>query len=232
MSHNFDVNEMQVAFDRFCKQMSQFRAMRSDDQADWAPVVIRDALRLAAKLCGPKALRQAYGPIPSDATRAENLEAVSERLWALSHFFADVEDHRSGSAITEVAAEAFRVANGDVPILFAPLESRQGKRSNSFALAMSQLRGLEWEAYFKGMGLPPKKRRDLVTDAFGVTWDAMVKWRSRDLPKYLGSDVIRMKLATADREGSVDGWETTQGTDDRRLRQDGETYRSLLGFGS
>ncbi len=212
--------------------MAEFRSMQDEDQADWAPIIVRDALRLAAKLCGPLTLQQAYGPLAADATRGERLEAVSERLWGLSHFFADVEDHQSGSAITEVAAEAFRVANGDVPILFAPLESRQGKRSNSFALAMSQLRALEWEAYFSGMGLTLVKRRDLVTDAFGVTWDAMVKWRSRDLPKYLGSDVIRMKLATADREGSVDGWGTTQGTDDRRLRQDGETYRSLLRFGS
>ncbi|WP_230482320.1 hypothetical protein [Sphingomonas sp. Leaf21] len=220
---------MQQALDLFVSRTSHLRT-NPDDEEDWAPVIAREALQLAAKLCGERVLRHAYGPTPDPSDRQAALSTASDRLTTLFHFFASIEEIGSGSSITDVSIEATNVAGGDYPVLFAPIDPRQGKRRDSYTRAVWQLRALEWEAYLEGAGIKLETRREMVTSAFGVTWSAMQKWRSRDLPPIFGADLLDMKIAAAKLEGKSDLWFTDRGSDNRQLLHDGATYKRVLGF--
>jgi hypothetical protein len=230
MSREPDADAIRSAVDTFVEGLLRHRDMDDEDQEIWSPVVVRDALQLVARLCGPKMLAAAYGSVDPASERAEKLEVLSERLWTVSHFFAVIEDPNSGSSIMEVADEAYRIANGDQPQLFAAIDARQGKRANSFTLTLWQLRALEWEAYLNGLGIDLSKRRAIITAAYGITWDAMAKWRQR-LPRTVGHEIFAPKIATALRLGQADAWATDGGADLSQLDMDGETYRRLLGYG-
>ncbi|WP_267434104.1 hypothetical protein [Sphingomonas sp. GM_Shp_1] len=224
-----DRQTMQDAFEAFISNTNHLRAS-AEDEEDWASVIAIQSLHLAAELCGDRVLRHAYGPTPDPVDRQASLATASERLKIAFHFFASIEQVGSGSSLFDVANEAASVAGGDYPVLFAPIDRKQGKRRDSYTRAVWQLRALEWEAYFEGLGLKLEPRREMVTSAFGITWSAMQKWRTRDLPPILGGDVIQMKIAIAKREGESDLWFTDRGTDDRLLLRDGAVYKRVLGF--
>lgn len=220
---------MQDAFEAFLNNTNSLRASPEDEE-DWASVIAIQSLQLAAKLCGDRVLRHTYGPTPDPADRQAALSTASERLKIAFHFFANLEQVGSGSSLFDLANEAANVAGGNYPVLFAPIDPRQGKRRDGYTRAVWQLRALEWEAYFDGLGSKVGPRREKITSAFGITWSAMQKWRTRDLPPIFGADVIQMKMAIAKREGENDLWFTDHGTDDRLLLHDGATYKRVLGF--
>lgn len=145
-------------------------------------------------------------------------------------FFAKQEKPGSGSGIADVALEAISVAGGNHPVLFAPIAPKQGRRRDTYTRALAQLRALQWDAYFRGMGLSRDARREMITGAFGVTSDAMDKWLQRDLPATLGADAVDLQVRIAEREGANDSWFTSRGADDSRLQMDGRAYKRILGY--
>jgi hypothetical protein len=219
----------QEALDAFLAHVDHLRR-DPEDELDWAPVIASAALRLAAELCGSRVLNHVYGTNPPQGDRQAGLITAYERLMLVTNFFATQEKVGSGSAIADVAAEAAAVAGGDYPVLFAPVAPKQGKRRDTYTRAMAQLRALQWDAYLRGMGMPREARRETITEAFGITTDAMDKWLQRDLPATLGADVVDLHVRIAAREGENDLWFTSGGTDNRQLQMDGRAYKRILGY--
>lgn len=219
----------QEALDAFLAQVDHLRR-DPDEELIWAPVIATAALRLAAALCGDRVLDEAYGSDPPQGDRQGALSAAFDRLMLVLPFFAKQEKPGSGSAIADVALEAVSVAGGNYPALFAPIAPKQGKRRTTFNRALAKLRALQWDAYFRGMGMSRDARREKITGAFGVTDAAMEKWLQRELPTTLGADVVDLKLRVAEREGANDLWFTSGGADDRQLLMDGRAYVRIMGY--
>lgn len=128
----------------------------------------------------------------------------------------------------ETANEAFCIAGGDAPTMFAQLSGKQGRRLSSYKLALTQIAAFEWEAYLKARDQKASAAQSLIADAFGATWPTIYKWKA-PVAALLGDETVRDALAVAERcawnetrSGIALWW--------RNIEADGAAYKRALGF--
>jgi hypothetical protein len=164
-------------------------------------------------------IADAYGKVNRD-DRSSGVDAISERLWLSMLLFADVERPGSGDAIVDVAQEAYFVANGDKPKLFAQMGGKQGKRDNTAHIAIWELRALEWDYWLASTGEKPGSRHELIAGAYGVPWPTIMKWDGK-LRSHFGMEAYEYKIAVATTLGSLS-------SPIGDLDADGARYRAAL----
>lgn len=210
-------------------EIERVNKLDGERKSIWAPGIARQALKLAAELCGPELLAYAYGAETEGEDRAAQLELASDRLWTASHFFASVSDPGSPASFPAMAQEAYLIAHGDKPEFFALLQKRQGRKGNASAVSLSQISALEWEAFLEGKGLSAAARQGLIMEAYGATWDAMKKWRAA-LEETFGEDVVGMRIETARLSGrdalAMGDTDTPRGA----LADSGLRHKRVMGF--
>lgn len=159
--------------------------------------MVTGVLARAADFCGTEAMNLVYGSVRDGSPRRESLGAVAWRLRVARGFFAAFERTAHPSSLALAEEEILAISGGDAPRLFSS-SGRQGKRTNAFRLAITQLKALGWAAYMTEAGLVPFKRQKLITDAFGKPWDTIRKW-SQPVADLLGKEYV---------EGSLLLWRT------------------------
>jgi len=213
--------------------VASYYALSDTDRKDEAPTYLRSALRFVAAICGPEMISNAYGELElaeddaQDGNRGAALEALSERLWLCFHLFQGVEQPGSGHAIADAANEAYLIANGDKPSLFAPIGGKQGRRGKAYALALNKVRALEWDEYLGAVGTTLQERRDRIVAAYGISLDAFAKWKS-EVSRHLGSDAVAYRLQVAGRLARAG---QPLGLLGETPESDGAAYRKQLGYG-
>lgn len=211
--------------DQLLKRLKAYDALSDDEKDDEAGILLRSALRMLATICGPDLIERAYGREDQafegdEARRLISLAALSERLHICAHLFAAVEDFGVAGTIRGAAQEAYLVANGDKPRLFAAAKGKQGKRDAAYALAMCKCRALEWDKYLEVLGESASARKGRIAHAYGVSTDAMAKWPV-EARKYLGENVVRYRLDVVNRLAA-------SRLDFSSLEADGRTYQQQL----
>ncbi len=126
-----DAATRRKALNQIQAEIERFYRMSAEDRKDWASITMGEALRLLSVVCGPELMATAYGE-PQSGGRGASLDTLSDRLGLSSLLFADLEQPGSGHAISDASLEAYLVARGDKPQLFAPIPSVQGKPDASF----------------------------------------------------------------------------------------------------
>lgn len=146
-----------------------------DSEEDFANQV----LDLANEACGDDLIQNIYGPTPKN--RTQELRFFARRARIASRFFRGSE---SGPRSLLVAArEADDVSLGDVPILFAKLQSRQKIR-----VLRGKFMALRLDAWLNGLGIGPHERHAAIVSAYCAEWDTMSRW-VKDVRNVFGDEV-------------------------------------------
>jgi hypothetical protein len=165
------------------------------DREEQAREILLILLGAAGKLAGPEVLAAAYGTIePGD--RVGTLKAITARAYAVAPLFARLPE--DGASLYAIAAEAFAIAGGDDPLLFARLPDQ---RKNPLRLARAKLSALLWDAYLKAMGIAPPERHGSIASSYGQEWDTVERW-SKQVRQKLGADFVKYHTNIATIEGA------------------------------
>lgn len=174
---------------------------------------------------------------PVGQTRSEQLDRLSFKV-ELAGALIQGAGEISGS---EPAREISFIAAGDAPNLLAP-DNRQRLRGNAAALAVHQMRALEWNAFLDALGWSAGQRQARIADSYGSTWDAIRRW---PVParRIFGAVVFDRRIASAREAGEqrrrgtalsdyvsvlMDPWGGANPS--AQLQIDGSAYLVAIGF--
>jgi hypothetical protein len=209
------------ALDQLGAEIERFYSMGKEDREDWAAVTAGQALGLLSSICGAELMELAYGQ-PLGHDRSASLHTLADRLGLCSLLFAEFEQPGTGHAISDAGLEAYLVARGDKPKLFAPILGKQGKRDDTFRIGLAELRALQWDAWLCAAGEKPATRHEQIATAFGVPWDTIRTWPKK-LRSLVGENAYKYHVEVAKRLGS-------SGSPLGDLANDGGRYRLAMGF--
>ncbi|RYG86332.1 MAG: hypothetical protein EON59_10250 [Alphaproteobacteria bacterium] len=136
--------------------------------------------------------------------------------------------HDQGGATLDVRDELRAMLGGDAPRLLAPFPGAQGRPTNAYALATTQLRALEWAKALEERGDNAAMRQVKISNAFGHPWDTIRKW-DRPCKRELGDGYVRFALKRAARPGVTFPLEAEQG-EAAALQWDGRRYKLEKGY--
>lgn len=161
------------------------------------------ATHLLADCLGEDALSELYGYEPdAEASNAEHLRALADRLFRISHIFA-THDRTSKSSFETAREELLALAAGDAPRIFVAQEGVKGRPINAYRRARHQLRALAWEAVLRSYNNSTADTHNLVATAYGEEWTTIARWKEPVI-RELGQDQYDRVMRDASRGFSVE----------------------------
>ncbi|GAA3714304.1 hypothetical protein GCM10022268_23850 [Sphingomonas cynarae] len=202
-------------------------ALATEDQGERQQLaldVVQEALMAMHKLLGKDLLTAALGDV-DETDRIALLETAARRLHVLSSVFGMMPVDAAGPFA--IAEEAWAVAHGDAPLMFARITGQKVKHR----VLKAKLEALAWDAYLEGLGLAPGDRHARIGKAFGTDWSTIEKWRQRDVWAAMSAVNIKYVIDLARSEGwrKVPRWKLLGNTDwEAALISDGRRYLEIL----
>lgn len=204
-------------------------ALAAEDQGErqrLALDVMQEALFAMHKLLGEDLLKAALG-IVDEMDRIALLETAARRLHVLSSIFGMMPVDAAGPFA--IAEEAWAIAHGDAPLMFARITGQKVKHR----VLKAKLEALAWDAYLEGLGLVPGDRHARIAKAFGADWSTIEKWKQRDVWAAMNAVNIKYVINLARSEGrrGVPRWKMQGNTDwEAALISDGRRYLEALAY--
>jgi hypothetical protein len=188
-----------ILLDEFFDSFTQFIVDEPDERGrrEWAPVLVAEAMEIAAYICGPNVIADAYGvPNPEAADpsdRLDALQALRRRLMYPQRLFAEVDRAGGAGSFGNAQAELQAIASGDAPQLFAKLNPNKTVKHRVHS---ARLLLLQWDAYLEAKGVSGPDRHSEISRAAGFDWATIYKW-GRKVRDTFGDDEVDRQLRTA-----------------------------------
>lgn len=143
-------------------------------------------------IVGAEALNLVYGEATAETDNVTGLELLAQRTWVASQVFPS-DTTLDPYSLSSASSELRSMAKGDAPKALKRPPGRRGALTNAYRMAQHQLSALCWAKYLRESGATPAQSQIMVTNAFGVTWDAVSRWPS-PVKKVYGTDYLEREL--------------------------------------
>lgn len=217
---------LEIAADLKAEFDAQDDSAEKSRSARW---LVRTLLEVAQGMIGREVMSLAVSLPSEDAPRLDHLHALISRLHLAAPIFDSVDSPNDKHSLWAAQSELGYIVRGDTPRLFSRTMKGGRNSTNKTKLAEHWLLASCWVEYLDGVLGTKNAAKDAVAPAFGVTRDALDKWKGQ-ARKHLGSDYVDRELGRAKAGKSPHFYRLTDDNVRVRLRADGDAYMIEEGF--